>query len=176
MRFDSYIPCAILKPYVKTFIISETIEEKTYKVLPDTSLVIGFQYRGNLSLLVKEQHIKLNSSGLSGLQDSYRIFKNSANIGTVLVYFNDRIEVTLSITKKRDTKDKIMGTSHPAPAIFSMPCGAHRNDSLLLGRSRTFTRPICLTVCPQNSALSPHNDSGPIFGLATGCLEPAQKW
>ena len=58
-------------------------------MLPDTSLVIGFQYRGNLSLLVKEQHIKLNSSGLSGLQDGYRIFKNSANIGTVLVYFNE---------------------------------------------------------------------------------------
>jgi hypothetical protein len=48
MRFDTYLPCDALKPYVKTFVISENSDESTYKVLPDTGLVIGFQYKGRL--------------------------------------------------------------------------------------------------------------------------------
>ena len=35
---------------------------------------------------------KLTSAGISRIADSYRIFKNSANIGTVLVYFTDPVK------------------------------------------------------------------------------------
>jgi hypothetical protein len=45
-RFDKYEPGDILKPYIKDFVISENDREQTYKVLPDTSLVIGLQYKG----------------------------------------------------------------------------------------------------------------------------------
>ncbi|HTB52320.1 MAG TPA: helix-turn-helix transcriptional regulator [Ferruginibacter sp.] len=89
MRFDTYIPGDILKPYIKTFAISEAEEENVYKVLPDTGLVIGFQYKGKLSYFNGEEQIKLNSAGLSGLNDRYRIFKNDANTGTLLVYFRE---------------------------------------------------------------------------------------
>jgi AraC-like DNA-binding protein len=87
MRFDTYIPCDILKPYISHFAIAETAEEKTYKVLPDTGLVIGFQYRGKLSHLHNEQQIQLQPSGLTGLHDRFRIFRSSADTGTLLVYF-----------------------------------------------------------------------------------------
>ena len=33
------------------------------------------------------EEIALSNSGITGLQDSYRIFKNTAGVGTVLVYF-----------------------------------------------------------------------------------------
>ncbi|HEY4877146.1 MAG TPA: helix-turn-helix domain-containing protein [Puia sp.] len=89
MRFDTYIPCNILKPYVKNFVISESEEEKIYKVLPETGLVIGFQYKGKLSHIDNEKEIKLSTSGVTGLRDSYRLFKNSANIGTLLVFFKE---------------------------------------------------------------------------------------
>jgi len=89
MRFDTYIPCDILKPYIKFFAVNEKKEEETYKVLPDTGIVIGFQYKGKLSHLVNKNEIQLDSSGLTGLQDSYRIFKNSSDIGTVLVFFKE---------------------------------------------------------------------------------------
>ncbi len=87
MRFDSYIPCDLLKPYVSAFVISETTEETTYKVLPDTGLVIGFQYKGKLAHIENAKEIQLSQSGISGLSNTYRIFKNSADIGTVLIFF-----------------------------------------------------------------------------------------
>ncbi|HEX4373866.1 MAG TPA: helix-turn-helix domain-containing protein [Puia sp.] len=89
MRFDTYIPSDILKPYVKSFVISESEEEKIYKVLPETGLVIGFQYKGKLSHVDKEKEIHLSASGVTGLRDSYRLFKNSPNIGTLLVFFKE---------------------------------------------------------------------------------------
>jgi hypothetical protein len=89
MKFDSYIPCDILKPFVKSLAIQETTEVSIYKVLPDTSLVIGFQYKGKLSRLQNEMEIPLSISGVSGLADHPKIFKNSADIGTVLVFFKE---------------------------------------------------------------------------------------
>lgn len=89
MKFITFIPSPVLKPYIKSFAISESEDEKTYRVLPDTGLVIGFQYKGKLLHIINEQQIELNRSGLTGLHDSYRIFKNAANTGTVLVYFKE---------------------------------------------------------------------------------------
>lgn len=89
MRFDTYIPRDILRPYVKHFAISESAEEATYKILPDTGLVMGFQYKGRLSQVKGGETTTLNPSGLTGIHDSYRIFKNSPDIGTVLVYFQE---------------------------------------------------------------------------------------
>ncbi|PLK43055.1 helix-turn-helix domain-containing protein [Emticicia sp. TH156] len=89
MSFSTYIPCDTLKPYVRLLAISEAVEESAYKVLPGTSMVMGFQYRGNLVAIEDGTEIKLNSAGISGLQDKFRYFKNSKNIGTVLVYFNE---------------------------------------------------------------------------------------
>ncbi len=87
MRFDTYLPCEALKSYVKAFVISENTEESTYKVLPDTGLVIGFQYKGRLSQLNNGTQVALGSSGLTGLHDSFRLFTNSSDTGSVLVYF-----------------------------------------------------------------------------------------
>jgi len=89
MRFDTYLPCNILQPYVKIFAISETAEENIYKVLPDTSLVSGFQYKGRLVQLLDKQQVELNSAGLTGLQARYRMYKNTADTGSVLVYFKE---------------------------------------------------------------------------------------
>lgn len=89
MKFQTYIPCDVLKPYIKSFVISEMKEENTYKVLPDTAMVIGFQYKGSLLHVKDNSSIKLSSSGITGLLDGYRIFKNSPDIGTVLVYFKE---------------------------------------------------------------------------------------
>lgn len=89
MKFETYIPCDILKPYVKMFAIQETDAEQTYKVLPDISIVIGFQYKGKLSVLENKNEIPLSRSGMTGLRNSYRIFKNSPDIGTVLVFFKE---------------------------------------------------------------------------------------
>jgi AraC-like DNA-binding protein len=89
MRFDTYIPCDVLKAYIKSFAIHESENEQSYKVLPDTGLVIGFQFKGNLGYVENNKNIPLSISGITGLRDSFRVFQPSKNIGTVLVVFRE---------------------------------------------------------------------------------------
>ncbi len=89
MRFDKFIPTPQLLPYIKYFAVSENELENEYKVLPSSGLVIGFQYKGKLALLKNEEEKKLSSAGITGMADSFRIFKNSPGTGTVLVYFTE---------------------------------------------------------------------------------------
>lgn len=89
MKFDVHLPCDILKPFIRYLAISENPYESSYKVLPDTGVVIGFQYKGKLSVLNSDKTTPLASSGITGLSDTFRIFKNSPDIGTVLVFFKE---------------------------------------------------------------------------------------
>ncbi|MFD2933565.1 helix-turn-helix domain-containing protein [Spirosoma flavum] len=89
MKFQPYLPCDRLKPYIKQFVISESNDERTYKVLPDISLVMGFQYRGKLAYVDKTAEVPLATSGITGIQDGFRLFKNSSTIGSVLVVFTE---------------------------------------------------------------------------------------
>ncbi len=89
MRFDKFIPHSSLQPYIKYFAVSENETAQEYKVFPVTSLVIGFQYKGKLATIKNNKENKLTSAGISGMADGYTIFKNSANIGTILVYFTE---------------------------------------------------------------------------------------
>lgn len=83
------MPCDILKPFVKSFCVQEALEQNTYKVLPGTSLVLGFQYKGKLSRLQNGTEYSLSISGVSGLADHSRTFKNIPDTGTVLIYFQE---------------------------------------------------------------------------------------
>lgn len=89
MKFRSYIPSAKLAPYVRSFAIQESVTESTYSVLPDTGIVIGFQYQGRLSRIDQGNENPLSISGVSGLADHSRTFRNTANTATVLVFFHE---------------------------------------------------------------------------------------
>ena len=94
MKFDTYIPSDILKPYIRILAISESEVANEYKVLPGTELVIGFQYKGRLSYNDGDKNIPLASSGLTGLMDQYRIFSHAEGIGSVLVFFKEGAAVS----------------------------------------------------------------------------------
>ncbi|WP_310587596.1 helix-turn-helix domain-containing protein [Runella zeae] len=89
MRFEKIIPIDTLKPFVKYFIISENQTESEYKVFPSSGLVVGFQYRGQLFTIHNEVEHALASAGVTGIADSYKVFKNAPHIGTILVYFTE---------------------------------------------------------------------------------------
>jgi AraC-like DNA-binding protein len=88
-KFETYYPTGRLKPYIKQFVISESLVENRYKIFPSTGLVVGFQYKGSLAAISGEISTKLHSAGITGITDGYKTFRNSANIGTVLVYFTE---------------------------------------------------------------------------------------
>lgn len=89
MKFDKYYPSERLKPYIKYFVVSENDVENEYKVFPSTGLVVGFQYKGQLSYVQGNTITALSSAGITGISDTYRIFRNSAEVGTLLVYFTE---------------------------------------------------------------------------------------
>lgn len=85
-RFQKYVPDERLQAYVKAFYVSENPDAETYKVLPVTGIVLGFQYAGSLTLLQGSDATVLSRAGVTGFTDRFRIYSNSAGIGTVLVY------------------------------------------------------------------------------------------
>lgn len=89
MRFDKIIPTDRLKPYIKYFVISENRAENIYKVLPSTGLVIGFQYKGRLATVTGDKETSLVTAGITGISDTYKLFKNSADTASILIYFSE---------------------------------------------------------------------------------------
>lgn len=89
MKFDKIIPTDRLKPYIKHFAISENELENTYKVFPSTGLVVGFQYRGQLTTVKNDRQTNLEAAGITGISDNFKIFKNSADTKTILIYFTE---------------------------------------------------------------------------------------
>lgn len=57
--------------------------------MPGTSLVLGFQYAGRLSMIDREEQTQLSTAGITGMLDKFRNFRNSRNTGTILVYFTE---------------------------------------------------------------------------------------
>jgi len=89
MKFDKHFPTDQLKPYIKYFVVSENELENEYKVFPSSGIVIGIQYKGHLASIKENTESRLTSAGITGIADGYKIFKNSANIGTILIYFTE---------------------------------------------------------------------------------------
>jgi AraC-like DNA-binding protein len=82
-----------LAPYVKSIeldLLHSDIQQAAlpYRVLPDFSVVMGFQYRGSLYLLEKGNKQQLSHCGISGLQTQHKLFQ-AENLATktILVKF-----------------------------------------------------------------------------------------
>lgn len=89
MKFEKHRPTEQLKPYINYFVVSEHDAEREYTVFPSSGLVIGFQYRGELAAIEGKSEYKLAAAGVTGIADSYKVFKSSTTIGTILVYFTE---------------------------------------------------------------------------------------
>jgi AraC-like DNA-binding protein len=83
------LPAPALRPYVSFYQIQEMTEESVYTVYPGTSVVMGFQYKGKLSIVQDNSVTALSRAGVTGLGDTFKMFRSSANIGTILVFFSD---------------------------------------------------------------------------------------
>ncbi|MCI9843746.1 helix-turn-helix domain-containing protein [Flavobacterium pectinovorum] len=111
MKFDKHFPTERLRPYIKYFVVSENELENEYKVFPSSGLVIGFQYKGKLANIKDNAINELSSSGITGITDGYKIFKNSADIGTILIFFTE-----IGFTHF---------ASHPANELFNLSLSLH---------------------------------------------------
>lgn len=89
MPYTTYQPCKALQPFILHFAVQETPHGQTYKVLPGTGLVLGFQYSGGLSKIQEAGTIQLSPAGITGLQDSFSVFKTQPGTNSILVFFKE---------------------------------------------------------------------------------------
>jgi AraC-like DNA-binding protein len=91
-------------------------------VLPDTALVLGFQYRGKLSYLEENKQNPLAVSGITGLRDTYRTFQNTAEIGSVLVVFRENGAARLLKTPLHELFGESLSLEHffSSPALMAL--------------------------------------------------------
>lgn len=86
---QQYLPAAILKPYVKAYLLIESEAGMTNHILPDTNLVMTFRYKGNVTWdEVNNQH-SVPAIALSGIRKTARIIRYEKNTANFLVIFRE---------------------------------------------------------------------------------------
>ena len=89
MIFDAFKPTALLSPYILTYIVIESQGGGINRVLPGTSLVLAFNYKGGVSYVTEDINNDIPLSSVSGLRKSLRVFRYSKNAGNILVIFKE---------------------------------------------------------------------------------------
>lgn len=91
MNIASFLPKAELNPYIQSYLIIESTDGQVNSVLPNTSLVMAFRYKGQISLLGNENDTKKNLSPavISGLRKSQQLISYSHNTANILVIFKE---------------------------------------------------------------------------------------
>jgi AraC-like DNA-binding protein len=89
MKIDTHIPSELLRPFVKVYLIIESQDELVNRVLPDTSLVIAFRYKGQVNYVTDNLRTGIPTAVVSGLRKSVRLINYTKDAGNVLVIFKE---------------------------------------------------------------------------------------
>lgn len=89
MKAERYLPSAMLKPFVKAYMIIESEGGMVNRVLPDTSIVMAFIFNGQVSIENSGESKGLGSAMLTGIRKSARLINYSKDTTALLVIFND---------------------------------------------------------------------------------------
>jgi AraC-like DNA-binding protein len=89
MKIERYLPKDVLKPFIRTFIIIESEGGMVSNILPDTSLVIAFRFRGSVVATADGQRQVLPPSVLSGIRRSSRSMAYAKGTANLLVVFHE---------------------------------------------------------------------------------------
>jgi AraC-like DNA-binding protein len=92
MNINAHTPTVLLKPFIKTYLVIESQNELANlvnKVVPDTSLIIAFRYKGRINYAANENEKNIPSAAFSGLTRSARTFNYSKDTGNIIVIFKE---------------------------------------------------------------------------------------
>jgi AraC-like DNA-binding protein len=89
MTVNTYTPSDILKPFIRNYLVIESNYGLINRVLPDTSLVMAFRYKGDVNYTSGGIVTDLSASSISGLRRSARLINYSAGAATILVLFKE---------------------------------------------------------------------------------------
>lgn len=83
------LPCEALQPFVERYAVVRAKNDESYRVLPGTGLVMGFQFSGAVNRYQDGGEQRLNRSGITGLHGAAVTFRSEAGTSSVLVYFRE---------------------------------------------------------------------------------------
>jgi AraC-like DNA-binding protein len=89
MNIDAHMPGELLRPFIKAYLIIESQDELINRVMPETSLVLAFRYKGLVRHLTNDSTVALPSFVVSGLRKSSRLLNYAKDSGNVLVIFRE---------------------------------------------------------------------------------------
>ncbi len=87
MELQYLQPSPALAPYIERYLLSAIDYPHSSPVLPDHSVVAGFQYGGHLSLEKEGTSQPLQRLCLTGMGRQLRHFRNGSGFSIILVYF-----------------------------------------------------------------------------------------
>lgn len=88
MFLETYTPTALLQPFVKSYIVVDCSEAMLNSMLPDTSLIMGFRYKGTTRYITDETERALPFAVVAGLRKSIQLMKDAEHTANLLVIFH----------------------------------------------------------------------------------------
>lgn len=89
MNMESYLPSAILSPYVSAYLIIESKDGMENRVMPDTAVVMSFRFGGKVMTGDGGEATDLPVTALAGLRRTSRLLHYAPGTGNVLVKFRE---------------------------------------------------------------------------------------
>lgn len=86
---EVHFPIPLLSPFIKNYLIIESQDEMMNRTLPDTSLVMSFRYKGQVSFLSNNSSRVLSPFTLTGLRKSDRLINYAMDTANILVFFRE---------------------------------------------------------------------------------------
>jgi len=87
MTVTTCMPTGALKPFIKHYLVIESDEGIINRLVPDTSVVLVFRYKGNVNFTAGGIETNIPASVLTGLKKSSRLVNYSAGSAAILVIF-----------------------------------------------------------------------------------------
>lgn len=87
MNVQYYHPSKLLQPFIRKYTIIESGPEMINRVVPETSLVMAFRFKGLVNYIAGDNKQELPSLVISGLQKNVRLINYTPQSGTLLVLF-----------------------------------------------------------------------------------------
>lgn len=93
MRLEQFQPHPLLNNYIDSILVQEDFNlinfanRNPVNVLPTTLAVIGIQYGSQMQVIENNQVRMLGTSGITGMQTTFRKYISTGSIGTIIIRF-----------------------------------------------------------------------------------------
>lgn len=117
MNIQRFHPTPALAPFIREYIIIESDLGTDSNILPDTSLVMAFRYKGNVQRMEGENAETLPPTVISGLRRSHRLMQYSRETANLLVVFKEGGLAAFSAIPANEFFDLTIPSDNIFPAV-----------------------------------------------------------